>query len=528
MLSQSRKFGLYLWMVVQTLSEVPDELMGSIQANVGPILAFRGSPDDARKLAKLLHPQRTEAVESLIPGLEDYAAVVRKRPVGGKPVEPPFRVTFPKLREPVHDYGEAMDYMKGDMEKLYGGTVGDRGLVYLEELEKAKRDRGECPLGGPLYWVPLAYLHHIGTEIAFSHMGRIFEDWCGWERNVLQVGLSFLADRGWVEAKARAGQLYRGMDPETKQPMWKEPETAAEKMQARQVFYSITQAAEDEFFRFDPKKWRKSGRVGGPMHVRTMGLLLEEYWEKGYWCAFDKGDRTGPFPDILYTKPLIIYAKGKEGRTVARTSTDEWDEESRTPVEVEISPSKNPEQVRNNYAKDFAMCEWAVFVVVTRTQVTDIRNILLDKDRTTFEVVYKDVGLPEDDLEKLIAQGDALLTEASEADGGKEPGSAEQRAVNKGPGMTEAEQPPALQRNEIRLLALVLSSGYTNKAALASDLGVTGRQVTRYLVHLEALELLARKGRGYWLMQRGREMAERSRESQSDRASGNSAQATLA
>ena len=76
-LSQSRKFGLYLWMVVQTLSEVPDELMGSIQANVGPILAFRGSPDDARKLAKLLHPQRTEGVESLIPGLEDYAAVVR-------------------------------------------------------------------------------------------------------------------------------------------------------------------------------------------------------------------------------------------------------------------------------------------------------------------------------------------------------------------------------------------------------------------------------------------------------------------
>src|SRR5207245_1335549 len=163
----------------------------------------------------------------------------------------------------------AMDYMKGDMEKLYGGTVGDRGLVYLEELEKAKRERGECPLGGPLYWVPLAYLHHIGTEIAFSHMGRIFEDWCGWERNVLQVGLV--------------------------------------------------------------------------LHVRTMGLRVEEYEEKGYWCAFDRGDRTGPFPDILYTKPLIVYTKGKEGRTVARMSTDEWDEESRTPVEVEITPSKNPE-----------------------------------------------------------------------------------------------------------------------------------------------------------------------------------------
>ena len=51
MLSQSRKFGLYMWMVMQTLSEVPQELMESVQANVGPILAFRSSPDDARKLA---------------------------------------------------------------------------------------------------------------------------------------------------------------------------------------------------------------------------------------------------------------------------------------------------------------------------------------------------------------------------------------------------------------------------------------------------------------------------------------------
>jgi len=104
----------------------------------------------------------------------------------------------------------------------------------------------------------------------------------------------------------------------------------------------------------------------------------------------------------------------------------------------------------------------------------------------------------------------------------------EQGAANKGPGTAGAEQSPALQRNEIRLLALILSSGYTNKAALASDLGVTRRQVTRYLVHLEALELVARKGRGYWLMQKGRELAERSRESQGDRASGKSAQATLA
>ncbi len=497
-LSQSRKFGLYLWMVVQTLSEVPDDLMGSIQANVGPILAFRGSPDDARKLAKLLYPQKTEAVESLIPGLEDYSAVVRKRPVGGKPMEQPFRVTFPKLGDPYETWAHAMDYLKVDMEKLYGGTVGDRSLIYVEELEKAKKERGDCPLGGPLYWVPLAYLHHIGTEIAFFHMAKIFEDRCGWDKNVLQVGLNFLMDRGLVHEDARAGQLYMGMDPETRQPMWKEPETEDEKMQARQVFYSITDAAQDEFFRFDPSKWKKSGRVGGPLHVRAMRRLLERFWEKGYWCAFDRGDREGPFPDILYVKPLIIFPKGREGRVVARTDTNSWDEESRTAVEVEITPSKNPSQVRDNYTKNVGKYPKLTFVVVTRSQIAEVRGVLPDKDRTTFDVVFEDVGLPESELEKLIEEGDVEKPEVS------------------GEAAAETEAPPSpdLDSNELHLLSVLLASGYTNKNALASDLGVSERTVTRYLVHLKDLGLLAKEGNAYSLMQEGRMLAENWRQTE--------------
>ncbi|MDG6935212.1 MAG: hypothetical protein JRN68_11045, partial [Nitrososphaerota archaeon] len=50
---------------------------------------------------------------------------------------------------------------------------------------------------------------------------------------------NFLADRGYVSGKPEGGQLYMGKDPDTGEPMWKEPETEAEKMQARQVFYSI-------------------------------------------------------------------------------------------------------------------------------------------------------------------------------------------------------------------------------------------------------------------------------------------------
>ena len=492
MLSQSRKFGLYLWMVMQTLSEVPQELMESVQANVGPILAFRSSPDDARKLAKLLSPQRTGPVESLIPGLEDYTAVVRKRPVGGKPMEQPFRVTFPKIREPLIGYASAMRYLRVGMEKLYGGTVGDRNLVYEEELEKAKKERGDCPLGGPLYWMPLAYLHHIGTEIAFHHMARIFEDRCGWDKNVLQVGLNFLADRGFVRERPEAGQLYMGIDPETKQPMWKEPETEDEKMQARQIFYSITDAAQDEFFRFDYRKWRKNGRVGGPLHVRAMRRLLERYWEKGYWCDFDRGDREGPFPDILYIKPLVTYKPGKEGKLVARIDPDNWDDETRKALEIEITPGLNPEQLTNNWQKNLVRYGKATFVVVSRNQIPEVINILQGKDRTTFDVVWEDIGLPEGEVEKLIAEGDEP----------KEEGSEDEPLVDKTP------PSPDLHKNELLLLALMQSQGYKNKAVLSSALGVDERTVTRYLVHLEKLGLIAREKKRYTLMQEGRKVAE--------------------
>ncbi len=493
-LSQSRKYGLYLWMVAQTLSEIPDDLTSSIQSNVGSVLAFRGSPDDARKLAKLLHPQRTEAVESTIPALEDYAAVVRKRPVGGRPTEPPFRVTFPKLREPMASFAEGMGYIKADMEKLYGGTAGDTNLVFREEQKRAKAARGDCPLGGPLQWMPLAYLHRIGTEISFRQLADIFEQRCGWEASILQSGLNYLTDRAYAKAEAKSGQLYQGMDPGTGQPMWKEPETEAEKMQARQVYYSILDAAQEKFFRFDLDRWAKSGRVGGPLHVKAMLALLEEFWEKGYWCAFDRGDREGPFPDILYSEPLVIKARGKEGRIVGRISTEEW-EKRRTAVEVEISPSKNPEQVRDNYTKNYTLYQWVTFVVVARPQIPEVREILADKDKATYDVMYKPIGLPEDELKKLVDQGDVAPTKAS-------PG------ASQSPPPASPVVPSDLHDNELHLLSLMLSFGYTSKAQLASDLEVDERTVARYLGHLKALALIQKEGNAYWLMQEGRKLAE--------------------
>ncbi|MCS4540682.1 MAG: hypothetical protein HYU03_08345 [Thaumarchaeota archaeon] len=275
------------------------------------------------------------------------------------------------------------------MEKTYGGAVGDRDLIYVRDAEEAKKERGECYLGGPLYWVPLAYLHCIGVEIAFSHMSRIFEERCDWTDKVLQMGLSWLADGGRVEEKMGTRQLYVGLDPQTGQAAWKEPETNDEKMQAREVYYSITPAAEKEFFEFSASA-AKTDRVGGPLHVRVMKALLEKYWAKGYWCAYDKGDRLGEFPDILVTQPVIVHAKGKEGKPAVHMSADNWDEGRRTPVEVEITPSKSLDQVRRNYEKNVGKYGKVRFVVASRAQVPEVIRILQDKDRTTFQVVHED------------------------------------------------------------------------------------------------------------------------------------------
>jgi len=520
-LSQSRKFGLYLWMVVQTLSEVPEDLMGSIQANVGPILAFRGSPDDARKLGKLLHSQRAEAIETLIPGLEDYAAVVRKRPIGGKPVEPPFRVTFPKLRDPLHEYGEALAYMKNDMERAYGGAVGDRELVYRQDQEDAARQRGDCPLGVPLLWVPLAYLHMNRGSIPFSKMAEHFEADHSWESNVLKVGLSRLVDSGRVEQKIGIWKFRAGVDPKTGQTIWKEPETNDEKLRAREAFYSITEEAEKEFFDFY-NKVANSDRAGGLVHVALMKVLLEEYWKEGAWCAVDRGDRVGEFPDILALHPSVTYTKGKEGKQRACTSTDEWDDENRMPVEAEATPSKNPDQVRKNYEKNMKRCGRMRFAVASRKQIAEIDTILQGRDLSRVERVYRDIGLPEDEIEKLISREEKLSSEGSVAVSGEALAAGKQANDR-----VESKADATLQKNELRLLATILSSGYKNKAGLASGLGVTKRQVTRYLVHLQALGLLERKGRGYWLMQEGRKRAERPGTSPDPVASGDSLQSEL-
>jgi DNA-binding MarR family transcriptional regulator len=56
------------------------------------------------------------------------------------------------------------------------------------------------------------------------------------------------------------------------------------------------------------------------------------------------------------------------------------------------------------------------------------------------------------------------------------------------------------------ILAKICQSGYPGRSALAADIGVTARQVTRYLDALEARGLLMREGNGYGITNGGQRL----------------------
>ncbi|MDG6921522.1 MAG: TraM recognition domain-containing protein [Nitrososphaerota archaeon] len=146
-LSQARKYGLYLWMVAQTLSEIPDDLMGYIQSNVGSVLAFRSSPDDSKKLAKLLYPQKSgsRSVHPRHGGLRRGGQGEGRR---RKRAEPPTRVTFLRLKL-LASFGGSPSHR--------GGLALLRGVrsIVNEELAVAK-GRGIALSEGTLRRIPLA------------------------------------------------------------------------------------------------------------------------------------------------------------------------------------------------------------------------------------------------------------------------------------------------------------------------------------------------------------------------------------
>ena len=128
--------------------------------------------------------------------------------------------------------------------------------------------------------------------------------------------------------------------------------------------------------------------------------------------------------------------------------------------------------------------------------MNEAKRILEDKEKGTFDVEFKDLGLQKDEIEKKMAE-EAKTTPEVEAT---------PTPISE---QSPAPPPPKLPKREVQLLGLMLKHGYTSKAALASDLGVDVKTVQRHLGRLSDLGMVTREKKGYTLMQEGRKVAEK-------------------
>ena len=163
-LSESRKFGLYLWMVNQNIHQIRPELYSAIGGNVGPIFCFRVGAEDATRMAELIAPSSSEKVKKKLIKLPDYACVVRKRLHGDDVASKPLIFDpFPKVREPLYDVKDVIAFMKGEMEERYGGAEEATDLVYksLKQRveEAATSDDSSDTSRGRLHAHPLEDTH---------------------------------------------------------------------------------------------------------------------------------------------------------------------------------------------------------------------------------------------------------------------------------------------------------------------------------------------------------------------------------
>src|SRR5271157_1759713 len=393
-LSESRKYGLFLWMVNQDLQQIRKELSSSIFGNVGPVFSFRVGPDDASKIAELLSPRWKEEVRDALISLPDYSCIARKRPHGEDVATKPILLEpFPKLRDPLCDAKEVMDYMKNEMEQKYGGAQEAMDLVYKNLFEQIAGGKGgdssRVPFK-PIHWriLTTGYLKLLSEaySLEFSRLrSELFAKY-SWSTSAVQHALNELVNAGYLtQTFEHQKYVMKGKDgygnPIMVPP---NPAVADEMERTKTVVYSLTPRALESFeMKFGPS------RTGDPKHIRVIEKLLkEEYWPMGYYCVVDWGESGEERPDIAVLKPSVTTVQVKGAAEAKVPSAYAWDYSSAMAVEVEMSPQKSREQVKKNYDKNRGAYVLVRFVVTSENNARQLLEIL-NEDQSIDPVKYR-------------------------------------------------------------------------------------------------------------------------------------------
>ena len=516
-LSQARKFGLFLWMAFTYLTLVRKDLLSSILGNVGPMFVYLVSSDDASVFAEVLFPGKEKEGKDAILKLTRGWCFVRKNPIGGSGVARTLEVKpHPKVREPVNSITDVTDFMHNEMEKEYGGAVESTAIGYRSTVEQLWREREDVVFNPVKFRIlTMAYLNLMkeASALEYSQLVHTLFKRYEWKESVVHGALADLVMGGLLDERFDYHQIYKGRD-DFGNAIYADPDHAKkdEMERARTSVYSLTNEGKTLFL-----QKVGSSRVGNPVHLRAIMKLLEErYWPMGSHCVVDFGKEAGEKPDIAVFHPATVTIKRKDGTEVKAPDPYAWDSMHGLAVEVEEYPSKHPDRVLKNYSKNRPNYSDILFVVTMPEQVGDIHEIL---DRGGVDpVTYRTEVIPFQDLNR-----DDAVAEGAKAKG-DEPGASPTQMRDGGEGAREppasppqetapavgdpeaaphhhdrrADDVPAKKVRAETAEALILwhiaNNGFEDRETVASACHTSPRSVTRHLRDLEEKGLIVREG----------------------------------
>jgi hypothetical protein len=410
-LSESAKFGLYLNIAHQNISQIPGDLFDAIIGNAGMIFAFRLGPDDGRTVSKVMAPDEDKWAKTIV-RLPNWLSVVRMNPRGNSALARTLTFEVPKVPEPIHSQAQVIEYMKLEMEKKYGSgdelSTKDREPIYRAAMEGAKKAKG-LPQLRPieeniLYVIDSRRIDSKEKEMKFRTLARIMQEQFGWNLSLTLGAVNSLVDKGYLHdvgifydptlvGKSDAGSLNED-----------------EKDRSRETSYALTTYAKNFFLNRD----LKGRRAGKNIHWNMMKHLIHYYREKkGFSCTVDYGDSNNRWPDIIVYPLKTTFIKDKNDGSIKEVhDPNHWDVKNRFAIEVETTPRKNQKQLLKNYDKCFSppgQYFRVVFYVGSQKHRKDVLDLLKTKPPSTFEVKQLDgqaLGINEEELQKALALED--------------------------------------------------------------------------------------------------------------------------
>jgi hypothetical protein len=409
-LSESAKYGLLMGLAHQNMAQLSrKELLQSILANVGLIVSFKVSSDDAAVLAKVFGEEwKTVLCEKL-----RRFEVVTKRTLDDGSSEVVRSMTS-LAPPPVHAAEELKDFMRAKMNGLYDWAREDRKPVYKDDQERLLKERRR-PWAGVARYVPMAHLLSVeGDEqwykSTLSYMLAEFFDKCGWAKTTVENGLRELVDLHYVSKTETVGYVIDGRDVQNNF-LWRKPnpDSKDDMVRAKTDLYRLTDLGRERFF---PKPVPRSQRAGGRLHRLMMEKVIAECRRNYYWVEADWGEKHAKRPDLAVFKPKLRTYHDANKTAKQSWDTDVWDYSNRTAVELETNPRKNKKQVRLNYEKCVkAGYKEIDFRVAYEHQVGDVEKILFDKERTTYTVEVVKAGLSLAEMKKMVEEDEKVPIE---------------------------------------------------------------------------------------------------------------------